>query len=335
VALGLSVHKRKPNRNENPEAPPPKRTKKAEATDTVDIDGGSYSGSRPDSMPQNLKSSSPFVPQKETLLPSSQSRVDENGSPRARTATIEETSKIMNFRSRALPTSTKMVPTDEVEADTVEERDFDAHNGMHPTYDENENDDDLITEPFGETRANDAVQLPIQDRENIFMSHYPLHKSSAIGKKLNIFSEKDIQEAAFTFVDPFKQRKPRQLSDFAKRLKGEKPARAKVTITTDNVLPLKVVNDTHKKRSILFETEVTGHDPEKTLVDVENQGVRGRVMSPSEESSASLYVSNVGDKLRISESDTEKLAPEMEWRKALKPHQKNLTDTLYCMVHVS
>lgn len=333
VALG-SPRKRPSPEQPSPhfEAPPPKRIKKVEVATNTAVEDGACNDDIPNMPPHRMKLNSPFAPQQDSLLCSSQSRVDENGSPHARPMIIEESANVAQNRRRTLSIPKKMPHISQNKTITANKGPFDdPDDDMRPDFD----DEPTIVQQFGDPSPNRKPQPLGREREANVNPHYLVSRPTTAGKNVEVIPETD-HASTVNSVDPFAERQPRQLSNFAKRLKGEQPARSKVTITTEaQPQPLlKAASRQPRKRSFVFEPEVTVADPDKTLVDTENQNPWRRARSISLGSSVSS--SDIADdKASVAASEEAQLTPEMAWRKTLQPPYRNLTDTLICMVYVS
>ncbi|KAL5345570.1 hypothetical protein ACLOAV_009321 [Pseudogymnoascus australis] len=331
-AVALAPPKKRPSPEPAPhfEAPLPKRVKKVEVTVNTTVTDGACNDDIPNMQSHRLKPSSPFVPEQDSLFCSSQSRVDENGSPRARPAIIEEAASVTQIRRRMLSIPQKMAHISHNKHNTIEKGPFDEFDeGMRLDFD----DEPTVVQDFGDHSPKRKLQLLDREKDATVYPHYLLSRPATAGKNLEVIPKTD-HASTVNSVDPFGERQPRKLSNFAKRLKGEQLVRSKVTITTEpQPQPqLKATNAQPRKRSFVFEREVTVSDPEKTLVDAENQYTWRRARSDSLGSSARS--SDIVDDIESAAvSDEEELTPEMAWRKTLQPPYRNLTDTLICMVH--
>lgn len=327
VALGQSRKRPSPEPTEYLGASPPKRVKKVEVAANKAVDDDACNDDITNMLPHRLKSSTPFATQQDSLICSSQSRVDENGSPHAR-PTVEETANVAQIRRRTLSIPRTMPHTGQNKDITTEKGPFDdPDDDMHlvPTMLQN----------FDNPSPNRKPQLFGRQKEVPANSRHLSSRPTRAGKNLEVIPETD-HATTVNSVNPFEERQPRQLSNFAKRLKGEQPARSKVKITTkfQPQLPLKAANGQPRKRSFVFEPEVVVHDPEKTLVEAENQYQWRRARSISSGSTESSS-DTVDDKASVAESEEEELTPELEWRKTLELPYKNLTDTILCIARVS
>lgn len=331
VALGPPRKRPSPEPTPHFEAPPPKRVKKVEVAANTAVDEDTCNDDVSNMLPQRLKSISPFAPQQDSLLCSSQSRVDENGSPHARPTIIEETANVAQIRRRMLSIPRKVPHISHNKAIATDKGPFDdPDDDMRPDFD----DEPTIVQHFGDPSPNRKLELLGREKEATINPRYLLSRPTTAGKNVEVIPETD-HASTVNSVDPFAERQPRKLSNFAKRLKGEQPARSKVTIANEaQPQPLLKAASRPRKRSFVFEPEVKVADPDKTLVDTENQNPWRRARSISLGSSASS--SDIADdKASVAASEEEELTPEMAWRKTLQPPYRNLTDTLICMVHVS
>ncbi|KFY65210.1 hypothetical protein V497_01469 [Pseudogymnoascus sp. VKM F-4516 (FW-969)] len=330
VALGAPKKRPSPEPAPHVEAPLPKRVKRVEVVADVVVKGDTFNDDIPNVLPHRLKPSSPVVPPQDSLLCSSQSRVDENGSPHARPAIMVEISDTAHIRRRTISISKKLLSINQKEATTADKGPFDDPDDyMRPDLD----DEPTVIQSSDGPSANPKLQLIGREKEVTVNPRYLLSRTTTARKQVEAIPETD-HATTVNSADPFEERQqqPRQLSNFAKRLKGEQPVRSKVTITTEaqpQPLP-KAAHGQARKRSFVFEPEVRFDDPEKTLVDVENQMPWRRARSVSLGSSGSSS-DTVDDKASVARS--EELTHEMEWRRALGPPYRNLTETMICMVH--
>jgi hypothetical protein len=236
------------------------------------------------------------------------------------------------MRRRTISISKKLPPINQKKATTADKGPFDDPDDyMRPDLD----DGPTVIQSSDGPSPNSGPHLICREKEATVNPRYLLSGPATTRKHVEVIPETD-HATTVNSVDPFEERQqqPRQLSSFAKRLKGEQPVRSKVTITTEarpQLLP-EAAHGQARKRSFVFEPEVRFDDPEKTLVDVENQMPWRRARSVSLDSSASSS-DTVDDKASVARS--EELTPEMEWRRALGPPYRNLTETMICMVHVS
>ncbi|OAF56728.2 hypothetical protein VC83_06926 [Pseudogymnoascus destructans] len=317
VALGQSRKRPSPEPTSHLEASPPKRVKKVEVASNKAVDDDACNDDIT-MLPHRLKSSTPFATQQDSPICSSQSRVDENGSPHAR-PTVKETANVAQIRRRTLSIARKMPHTSQNKDILTEKGPFDDHD-----------DESTMLQNFDDPSPNRKSQLFGRQKEAPVNPRYLLSRPTTAGKNLEVIPETD-HATTVNSVNPFEEREPRQLSNFARRLKEEQPARSKVTITTKSQPQplLKAANAQPRKRSFIFEPEVADHDPEKTLVEAENRYQWRRARSSSIDSNAS----SSDDKASVTTAtEEEKLAPEMAWRKKFQSPYRNLTDTLICMV---
>lgn len=331
VALGQSRKRPSPEPTEYPEASPPKRVKKVEVAANKAVDDNACDDNITNMLPHRLKSSTPFAAEQDSLICSSQFRVDENGSPHARPL-VKETANEAQIRRRTLSIPRKMPHTGHNKDITTEKGPFDdPDDDMHLVLD----DRPTMLQNFDDSTPNRKPQLFGRQKEVPVNPRHLSSRPTTAGKNLEVIPETD-HATTVNSVNPFEERQPRQLSNFAKRLKGVQPVRPKVTITTKSQPQpvLKAANGQQRKHSFVFEPEVAVHDPEKTLVETENQyqwRCARSISSGSTESSSDT----VDDKASVAESEEEELTPELEWRKTLEPPYKNLTDTIFCIARVS
>ncbi|OBT90127.1 hypothetical protein VE02_00898 [Pseudogymnoascus sp. 03VT05] len=308
----------------------PKRVKKAEVSADKAVEDDADNDDIPNMLPHRLKSSTPFAPEQDSLLCSSQSRVDENGSPHARPTMIEERANVAQIRRRTLSIPKKMPHISRNKDIATEKGPFDdSDDGMLLAFDDEPTTLQYIDDPSPDRK----LQHFGRKKEATVDPHYLLSRPATTGKKFEVIPETD-HASTINSVNPFEERQPRQLSNFAKRLKGEQPVRSKVTITTDSQPQpvLKAANGQPRKPSFVFEPEVSVPDPEKTLVEAENQYQWRRARSISFDSTESSS-DTVDDKASVAESEEDELTPVMAWRKSLQPPYRDLTNTLICMVH--
>ncbi|OBT77854.1 hypothetical protein VF21_03280 [Pseudogymnoascus sp. 05NY08] len=330
VAFGPSRKRPSPESIPHVEASLPKRAKKVEVAANKAEDNDVYNDDIPNMLPHRLKSSTPFAPEQDSLLCSSQSRVDENGSPHARPTTIEETAKVAQNRRRTLSIPERMSYISQNNDNVIEKGPFDdLDDGMHLVLD----DEPTMVQYIDGPSPNRKPQLLGREKEAIVNPRYLLSRPTTAGKNLEVIPETD-HASTINSVNPFEERQPRKLSNFAKRLKGEQPVRSRVTMTTESQPQpvLKAANGQPRKRSFVFEPEVSVPDPEKTLVEAESQYQWRRARSISFGSTVSSS-DTVDDKASVAESEEDELTPVMAWRKSLQPPYRDLTNTLICMVH--
>ncbi|OBT70100.1 hypothetical protein VE03_00409 [Pseudogymnoascus sp. 23342-1-I1] len=331
-AVALAPPRKRPSPEAVPhfEAPLPKRVKKVEVAANTVVNDDACNDDIPNMRSHRLNPSSPFAPQQDSLLCSSQSRVDENGSPRARPTIIEETAKVARIRRKTLSISQKMPHISQNKDTAIEKGPFDEGDGdICLAFD----DEPTVVQDFGDPSPKQKLQILGREKGATVYPRYLLSRPATTGKNTEVIPETD-HASTVSSMNPFEESKPRQLSNFAKRLKGEQPVKSKVTITTESQPQpfLKATNALPRKRAFVFEPGVTVADPEKTLVDAENQYTWRRARSVSLGSSVSSS-DTVDDKASVAATEEEELTPEMAWRKTLQPPYRNLTDTLICMVH--
>ncbi|KFY15339.1 hypothetical protein V492_02054 [Pseudogymnoascus sp. VKM F-4246] len=335
VALGPPRKRPSPEPTSHSEGTLAKRTKTVEVDTDRDTDDDARNDHIGDMLPHVLKPSSPFDPQQDSLICSSQqSRVDENGSPHARPTIVEEAANMAQLRKRTLsmPLSmpknmshtgqSKYIMT---EKGPIDEPDDD----MRLDFD----DEPTAVQCSGSPSPNQKSQFLGKEKEITINPRYLLSRPSKAGKNAEVIPETD-HASTVKSVNPFEEKQPRQLSNFAKRLKGEQPFRSKVTRIAEPPTQslVKTANCHRRKRSFAPEPEAMVHDPEKTLVEAENQypWKRARSISLCNSDSSS---DTTDDNASAAASEEEELTPEMAWRNSLPPHYQNMTETLICMVH--
>ncbi|KFY45151.1 hypothetical protein V494_01118 [Pseudogymnoascus sp. VKM F-4513 (FW-928)] len=312
-----------------------KRTKTIEVATDTDADDDARNNHIGDMLPHVLKPSSPFDPQQDSLICSSQqSRVDENGSPHARPTIVEEAANMAQPRKRTLSVPLSMPKNMShtsqnkyilTEKGPIDEPDDD----MRLDFD----DEPTAVQCSGSPSPKQKSQFLGKDKGITINPRYLLSRPSKAGKNTEVILETD-HASTVNSANPFEEKQPRQLSNFAKRLKGEQPFRLKVTRIAEPPTQslVKTANGHRRKRSFAPEPEVMDHDPEKTLVEAENQypWKRARSISLGNSDSSS---DTTDDNASAAASEEEELTPEMAWRNSLPPHYQNMTETLICMVH--
>ncbi|OBT53722.1 hypothetical protein VE04_05442 [Pseudogymnoascus sp. 24MN13] len=331
AAFGQSRKRPSPEPTPHMEASPPKRLKTVDVAVSKAVDDDACNYDIPNMLPHRLKSSTPFASQQDSLICSSQSRVDENGSPHAR-PTVEETANVAQIRRRTLSIPRKMTHISQNKDIATEKGPFDdPDDDMRLVLD----DEPTMIHNFDGPSPNRKPQYFGREKEAPVIPRYLLSRPTTAGKKLEVIPETD-HASTVNSVNPFEERQPRQLSNFAKRLKGEPPARSKVTMSIEPQPqpPLKGANGQPRKRSFVFEREVTVHDPEKTLVEPENQYQWRRARSISFSNSA-CSSDIADDKASVASSEEEEpLAPLIAWRKTLQLPYKGMTDTILSIAKI-
>jgi len=315
---------REDNESEKLSAVPPKRPRMSQFTDGI---------AEGDAVDEHFyaQHSSSLPPQQEPDLNavSSQSRVDENGSPRLRATLKQQSESMRHVKKRILSGSIAEPKAKDIQVTAIGQEflNFDD-NAMPPILDNS---------PFSEDNrvkfsSNRKARPSAPNEEIDFKTGYAPYRADTRGECVDFANEKVVPSAK-ELMDPFIEPKPRQESDFARRLRREGISKKEIARATGSPILNLPAKAPVRKSSIQMLEPAVAFDPEKTLVDIENQHPYKLSKSPGGMSSSNSIIfddiSFVG-----ANDDIQEPTPEEQWREALKPHQKGLSDSIRYIVDV-
>jgi hypothetical protein len=315
---------REDNESEKLSAAPPKRPRMPKFTDDIAKD---------DAVDEHfyVQYSSSLPPQQEPDLNavSSQSRVDENGSPRLRATLKQQSESLRHVKKRILSSSLAEPKAKNIQVTAIDQEflNFDD-SAMLPILDNS---------PFSEDNrvkfsSNRKARPSVQNEKIDFRIGYAPYSADTHGEYVDLVNEK-VARSAKELMDPFIEPKQRQESDFARRLRREGISKNEIARATGSPDLDLLAKAPVRKSSIRLPEPAVAFDPEKTLVDVENKHPYEHSKSPGDMSSSNSSIFD--DRSCIgANDDIQEPTPEEQWREALKPHQKGLNDIIRYIVDV-